>query len=395
MSPEQARGDSRRDRPAHRRLLARRRSSTSSLSGPLPYERDGVSVVQAHPRYLRGAAAARSCTGGAASTPTSRRSSRKALEKEPDRRYASAAALAEDVERYLDDQPILARPPSTIYQLGKLVARHRGKVAAAGAIAVLLVALAVTMAVQAGRVRRERDRATAEAAKASAINSFLLDALGAADPWSKGSRNVSLLDALRQAQDKAKTSFVNQPLVEASVLQTIGTTFSNLAEYPEAEKALKASLDLRGKAAGAKSAEATESLSALSEMVLGVAEVRRGREVRSRGARDHARGSRRRERRGGGGHVQPCHRANRVRKAQGRTGHGRGDAEDRARARRRGTGGGRTNQDRESRERRAPHPAPGLPRRGGLREDPRPRSRAADALEEEGRGPPPGGWRRP
>ena len=88
-------------------------------------------------------------------------------------------------------------------------------------------------------MRRERDRATAEAAKASAINAFLLDALGAADPWSKGSRNVTLLDALRQAQDKAKTSFVNQPLVEASVLQTIGTTFSNLAEYPEAEKALK------------------------------------------------------------------------------------------------------------------------------------------------------------
>ena len=139
-------------------------------------------------------------------------------------------------------------------------------VAAASVIAVLLVALGVTMVVQAERVRRERDRATAEAAKASAINSFLLDALGAADPWLKGSRNVSLLDALRQAQDKAKTSFVNQPLIEASVLQTIGTTFSNLAEFPEAEKPLKTSLDLRVNAAGAKSAEAAEAHSALSEM---------------------------------------------------------------------------------------------------------------------------------
>ena len=190
----------------------------------------------------------------------------KALEKEPNGRYQSAAALAEDVERYLDNQPILAHPPSTIYHLKKLVARHRGMVAAAGVIAVLLVALGVTMVVQAGRVRREGDRATAEAAKASAINAFLLDALGAADPWLKGSRNVSLLDALRQAQDRAKTSFVNQPLIEASVLQTIGTTFSNLAEFPEAEKPLKTSLDLRVKAAGAKSAEAAESLSALSEM---------------------------------------------------------------------------------------------------------------------------------
>ena len=174
----------------------------------------------------------------------------KALEKEPNGRYQSAAALAEDVERYLDNQPILAHPPSTIYHLKKLIARHRGMVTAAGVIAVLLVALGVTMVVQAGRVRREGDRATAEAAKASAINAFLLDALGAADPWLKGSRNVSLLDALRQAQDRAKTSFVNQPLIEASVLQTIGTTFSNLAEFPEAEKPLKTSLDLRVKAAG-------------------------------------------------------------------------------------------------------------------------------------------------
>ena len=140
-----------------------------------------------------------------------------------------------------------------MYQLRKLAARHRGGVAAAGAIASLLVALAVTMVVQAQRVRRERDRATAEAAKASAINAFLQDALGAADPWSKGSRNVTLLDALRQAQDKAKTSFGNQPLVEASVLQTIGTTFANLAEFPEAEKAFRAALDLRvrPRAAGA------------------------------------------------------------------------------------------------------------------------------------------------
>ena len=76
----------------------------------------------------------------------------------------------------------LAHPPSTLSELRKLVVRHRGSVAAAGAIAVLLLALAVTMTVQAGRVRRERDRAASEAAKASAINTFLLDALGAADP---------------------------------------------------------------------------------------------------------------------------------------------------------------------------------------------------------------------
>ncbi|MCH7595075.1 MAG: serine/threonine protein kinase [Planctomycetes bacterium] len=49
----------------------------------------------------------------------------KALEKEPARRYQSAAALAEDVHRFLTDQPILARPASAFYQLRKFAVRHR------------------------------------------------------------------------------------------------------------------------------------------------------------------------------------------------------------------------------------------------------------------------------
>ena len=259
MSPEQTRGDSRE--------IDLRTDGYSLggvlyelLSGKLPYNTRGMSVVQAirvicdePPKPLDVDTDLQTILA-------------KALEKEPEGRYQSAAALAEDVERYLANQPILAHPPSTVYQLKKLVARHRGMFGAACVIAALLVVLGATMVVQAGRVRKERDRATAEAAKASAINSFLLDALGAADPWQKGSRNVSLLDALRQAQDKARTSFAGQPLVEASVLQTIGTTFSNLAEFPEADKALKTALDLRVKAAGARSADAGESLGALSQM---------------------------------------------------------------------------------------------------------------------------------
>jgi len=259
MSPEQTRGDS-RDIDLRTDVYSLGVVLYELVSGKLPYATQGMSIVQAIRNIAEEPPAPLEVDTDLQTILT------KALEKEPDGRYQSAAALAEDVQRYLASQPILAHPPSTMYQLRKLVARHTASFVAAGVIALLLVALGGTMIVQAGRVRKERDRAAAEAAKASAINTFLLDALGAADPWSKGSRNVSLLDALRQAQDKAKTSFAGQPLVEASVLQTIGTTFSNLAEFPEAEKALKGSLELRVTAAGPRSAEAAESLGALSNM---------------------------------------------------------------------------------------------------------------------------------
>jgi serine/threonine-protein kinase len=189
-----------------------------------------------------------------------------ALQKDPIQRYPSVEALARDVRRYLDGQPITARKASSAYRLRKLAGRHKLGVAAGATILVLLVALAVTSTVQASRIRKERDRATAETAKVTAMNTFLEDALGAADPWEKGSRNISLLDALRQAQAKAESAFHGQPLIRAAILQTIGSTFANLAEFQEGEKALRTALVLRTAAAGQRSDEVAESQASLSNL---------------------------------------------------------------------------------------------------------------------------------
>src|SRR6185437_3992451 len=86
----------------------------------------------------------------------------KALEKAPAQRYQSVAAFAEDIHRFLSDQPILAQPPSTIYQLRKLVTRHKLGFSAAAALVILLAGVAVAMTVQAGRIAVQRDRAEQE-----------------------------------------------------------------------------------------------------------------------------------------------------------------------------------------------------------------------------------------
>ena len=122
----------------------------------------------------------------------------KCLEKEASRRYQSAAQLGDDVQRYLTDQPILARPPSAAYQLKKLAARHKGAVAFAATVFVLVAALAATSTVQAVRIARERDRANQEAETAQKVSQFLEDLFKVPDPSESRGSTVTAREILDQ-----------------------------------------------------------------------------------------------------------------------------------------------------------------------------------------------------
>src|SRR5262245_56971809 len=92
----------------------------------------------------------------------------KCLEKVPARRYATVQALADDLRRWRARQPIAARPPSTAYQLRKMVARNRTGAAIVGVVAVGGIAAIVALSVLSSRLAGERDRANREADAARA-----------------------------------------------------------------------------------------------------------------------------------------------------------------------------------------------------------------------------------
>ena len=173
----------------------------------------------------------------------------KAIEKDRSRRYDTANTLAGDLQRYLSNEPISARPPSRSYRARKFVARHRVGVTAAAAMVVLIVVSAAVILAQSVRVSRERDRAATEAAKALSINEFLQQMLASANPAGTGNRTATVVDALSAAERRLDATLGSQPEVAAAVRRTLAETYESLGEYDRAKRIVDAAVE-RSRAVG-------------------------------------------------------------------------------------------------------------------------------------------------
>ena len=197
----------------------------------------------------------------------------KSLEKDPSRRYQSAADLAADLRRHLGDEPLLARPATLVYQLQKFARRRPGLVggAVATALALLLGLIGTGYGLVEARLERDqataaRDRATQETAKSVAVNAFLLETMGSANPFEGMQREVSVLDVLHVATETIDESFADQPEIRAAVQHTIGSTYRDLGELDLAEPLLSSALAIRRGLFADPHPDVLESLIALGEL---------------------------------------------------------------------------------------------------------------------------------
>jgi serine/threonine protein kinase len=231
----------------------------------------------------------------------------KALEKDRGRRYETANGLAVDIQRFLADEPVAAGPPSAGYRLRKFVKRNKGRVAAAGLAAALLVLGAVVSTWQAVRASRaetearnnearardeeqkahdaaadataqrnraeEKERQANTAAKeAKAVLAFFQDkVLAAGRPEGQEGglgKDVTLRKAVDEAAPKIAAAFPQQPLVEASIRQVLGMTYLHLGEYSLAAQHLKRALALRQAGLGPEHPDTLTSTHNLVEVSL-------------------------------------------------------------------------------------------------------------------------------
>ena len=192
----------------------------------------------------------------------------KAMRKEPQRRYASAEQLSEDVRRHLEGHPVGARKGTLSYNATKFVRRHRVGVAMAAAAVFSLVAFSAVLAVQSSRLARARDRAEREAAKAQAVSTFLQETLSSADPYEGQGRAVTVVEVLNAASDRLGRSFADQPETAAAIRHTIGRTYARLGRGEEAERLLREALRMRQGVLGPEHPDVAASASELAVVLM-------------------------------------------------------------------------------------------------------------------------------
>ena len=180
----------------------------------------------------------------------------KSLEHDRERRYSSPAELASDLQRYLRDEPIIARPPSVTYRAGKFMSRNRLAVGFTAVLMLLIAGFAVSMAI-------ERNRARREAETSKRVADFMTKIFTVSDPSKSRGNSVTARELLDKASAQIETGLGQDPQVQGRLMRIMAETYRGLELEDQAQKLLERAIAIQTKAVGTADPETLESIAML------------------------------------------------------------------------------------------------------------------------------------
>jgi len=202
------------------------------LTGRMPFDVNGLPIAEAarvvlHERPTRLSEVDQSYRGDLETIVST------AMAREPERRYPTAAAFAEDLRRYMQQQPITARPPSSAYRLRKFAQRNPAVLTSMIVIFLILIAATAIATMFAIDARHQSQAANTENSKLRAANQFLEDMLNAVAPNVsaidvESPKDVRVVQVLDWAAEHVHETYDDQPLVEASLHGTLARAYDTI-----------------------------------------------------------------------------------------------------------------------------------------------------------------------
>jgi eukaryotic-like serine/threonine-protein kinase len=187
----------------------------------------------------------------------------KAMHRDPNRRYGTAAALALDIQNYLDGRPVQARPDTWTYRARKFLLRNGWAVAG---IAASVLMISTIIAFYTVRLAEERNLAQRERKAADSVAEFMIDVFRRANPNETRGAAVTVRDALDAAASRIDRDLIHQPRLRLSLMRKMGQSYSGLGMMPEALGLMERQVSLARSQFGETDAEIARALEALGHV---------------------------------------------------------------------------------------------------------------------------------
>jgi eukaryotic-like serine/threonine-protein kinase len=165
----------------------------------------------------------------------------KAMHRDSHQRYPSVEALIRDIDHFLKNEPLEARPDTRRYRASKFIRRHRPAVLAASVTVALVISMTFLFAL---RLAKARNAALAEASRREQIQRFMLNLFQGGDKETGPAEDLRVVTLIDRGVQGTQ-NLTKEPEVQADLYQTLGTMYQRLGKLDRADALLQSSLRVR------------------------------------------------------------------------------------------------------------------------------------------------------